>query len=604
MAYKNISDILFATSRINNWEESITLQLKNRKLREQIPFEDVYAFTGIIFDKINTFKSENIQLNLQVEKLQQQLLGLQQSILSGSEAPHDKAQTSASNKHDDSNTNLSQQYNNLLAEKNSQQEKKLYKLQEELAELLKRKNDNAQKLIDLKTKLDEECSKNRQLVTKLDDREHELMLAKEQCEKYKKEIIKLEERIQLTQDEYQTMQIMYHTMSNKYQKLNIDHQNILNRYMELKKEDAERLNAENEKGIQERLKRQVEGVSNDMTRIQVAQIVTEDSSAIAAAASSLDGIENVPGSPFDMSKVPSRVSFVFEAHDGEIDAVKWFNRESTREDLVATGGSDRKVKLWKISDTMATKQFSLLGSNASITSIDVENDFLLASSNDFASRVWVLSEQKLRRTLTGHSNKVMAVKFLGTPNKIVSGSHDRTIKIWDINRNACVRTLFAGSSCNDLVNNHIASTVISGHFDKRIRFWDTRTESTANEVQLQGKITSLDISPGTMTLLCSIRDDTIETLDLRTNHVLKTYTADNFKICCDYCRAKFSPDNQLIACGSSDGSTFIWNVNNSKVEKILSEPSKGSSNVVACTWSPNGKNMITVDRNKKATIWT
>lgn len=58
------------------------------------------------------------------------------------------------------------------------------------------------------------------------------------------------------------------------------------------------------------------------------------------------------------------------------------------------------------------------------------------------------------------------------------------------------RTLFAGSSCNDVVAGRgLGPTVISGHFDKRIRFWDTRT-ATANEIALQGKVTSLDHFPG------------------------------------------------------------------------------------------------------------
>ena len=39
-----------------------------------------------------------------------------------------------------------------------------------------------------------------------------------------------------------------------------------------------------------------------------------------------------------------------------------------------------------------------------------------------------------------------------------------------------IRTLFAGSSCNDIVTGRggMGNTIISGHFDKRIRFWDLR----------------------------------------------------------------------------------------------------------------------------------
>ena len=60
-----------------------------------------------------------------------------------------------------------------------------------------------------------------------------------------------------------------------------------------------------------------------------------------------------------------------------------------------------------------------------------------------------------------------------------------------------IETKFAGSSCNDLVTSDGAgSTIISGHFDHRIRFWDTRAESSSNDILLEGKVTSLDLSRG------------------------------------------------------------------------------------------------------------
>ena len=64
---------------------------------------------------------------------------------------------------------------------------------------------------------------------------------------------------------------------------------------------------------------------------------------------------------------------------------------------------------------------------------------------------------------------------------------------------AGIETKFTGSSCNDLVTSDgSGSTIISGHFDKTIRFWDTRTESGSNDILLQGKITSLDLSRGAL----------------------------------------------------------------------------------------------------------
>ncbi len=59
-----------------------------------------------------------------------------------------------------------------------------------------------------------------------------------------------------------------------------------------------------------------------------------------------------------------------------------------------------------------------------------------------------------------------------------------------------VKTLFAGSSCNDVVVVD-GMNVIGGHFDKKIRFYDLRSDSsTTREILLEGRITSLDLTKG------------------------------------------------------------------------------------------------------------
>ena len=43
-----------------------------------------------------------------------------------------------------------------------------------------------------------------------------------------------------------------------------------------------------------------------------------------------------------------------------------------------------------------------------------------------------------QHTLTGHSEKVLAARYLGADSsKVVSGSHDRTLKIWDLRSKVC-----------------------------------------------------------------------------------------------------------------------------------------------------------------------
>lgn len=106
--------------------------------------------------------------------------------------------------------------------------------------------------------------------------------------------------------------------------------------------------------------------------------------------------------------------------------------------------------------------------------------------------------------------------------------------------------MFAGSSCNDIVCTE--QCVMSGHFDKKVRFWDIRSvraaagggggragrggpnecaparaESIVRELELLGRVTSLDLNHDRTELLTCSRDDLVKIVDLRSNAVRQTF---------------------------------------------------------------------------------
>lgn len=547
------------------WREAIASQLNQRILREQKPFESVINFCNELTEKYDSIRSENVLLSIKNDKL---VLEINELKASG--------QTSNSDQLNDINGKLL--------------EKKLFELQSELTELHRTKGQNQQIIIDLKNTIETKDKERQQLLTRLEESQQQVTAAKNACHALEQKILELESSHQLVKDEHQALQMAFSCLENKYSTLNSEHIELVNRWMSLKAKDAEKLNDENEKYLR---------LQNEKIRKQLEEAANE--TAVRCDENALDSLQHQSDPLYVCARIPKRCMLQFEAHEGEVNAIKW----SPNGEVVATGGADRKIKLWSISEnsSVALPKGTLTGNNAAVTSIDLDQDLLLASSNDFASRVWTLSDMKLRRTLTGHSNKVLAVKFLGVSNKVVSGSHDRTLKIWDLNRHACIRTLFAGSSCNDLVTIQSKESVVaSAHFDKRIRFWDTRTDSSANEILLQGKVTSLDVSPDGFYLLSCVRDDSLKCLDLRQNQVIRTFCAEGFKVGCDWTRCKFSPDSQYIVAGSGDSSVFIWNVSNGKLEQTLKD--QHNSTVIACCWSPNGALLMSTDRNKKAIVWS
>nr|XP_014346980.1 PREDICTED: autophagy-related protein 16-1-like [Latimeria chalumnae] len=68
-------------------------------------------------------------------------------------------------------------------------------------------------------------------------------------------------------------------------------------------------------------------------------------------------------------RLPTVALHVIDAHDGEVNAVRF----SPGSRLLATGGMDRKVKLWEVIGERCEVKGSLTGSNAGITSIEFDS---------------------------------------------------------------------------------------------------------------------------------------------------------------------------------------------------------------------------------------
>uniref|UniRef100_W8AQX1 Autophagy-related protein 16 n=2 Tax=Ceratitis capitata TaxID=7213 RepID=W8AQX1_CERCA len=101
------------------------------------------------------------------------------------------------------------------------------------------------------------------------------------------------------------------------------------------------------------------------------------------------------------SSIPTNIFMKFEAHDNETHAVKW----SPVERLVATGGGDRKVKLWDVGKGALEPRAVLGGSSAGINSVDFDStgSYILGTSNDYGARVWTVSDNRLRVSENGES---------------------------------------------------------------------------------------------------------------------------------------------------------------------------------------------------------
>ncbi|XP_063349847.1 protein Atg16l2 isoform X1 [Pelmatolapia mariae] len=299
------------------------------------------------------------------------------------------------------------------------------------------------------------------------------------------------------------------------------------------------------------------------------------------------------------ARVPARALQVLDAHEQDINAVRF----SSSSDLLATGGTDKVIKLWEVRAGLLTHRGTLDGSTEGITCIEFDpmGFRILAASYSKAAMLWQLGDSVPKVTLTGHSRKVTAARFSSILHQVVTGSADGTIRLWDLRRAACLQSRNVAKYCSDLVCSE--NCIISGHYDGQIRVWDSRVASCVQVFPAQGKVTSLDLSSDHRQLLSCCRDDCLQLFDLRRwSNERVTFRADGFKCGSDSTKAVISPDCCYLAAGSADGAVYIWNVSTGKLETRL--PDKHSSSISAVSWSLSGEYFVSVDKSKRAVLWS
>ena len=83
-----------------------------------------------------------------------------------------------------------------------------------------------------------------------------------------------------------------------------------------------------------------------------------------------------------------------------------------------------------------------------------------------------VSKFKCLKTLKGHSYSVLSVAYSPDGTKIISGSDDATIKIWEANTGQCLKTLKGHiEPVWSVAYSPDGTKIISGSYDKTIKIW-------------------------------------------------------------------------------------------------------------------------------------
>ena len=209
-------------------------------------------------------------------------------------------------------------------------------------------------------------------------------------------------------------------------------------------------------------------------------------------------------------KKPPRALYTRKAHDKDINAIDT-NHNST---LFASASQDRSVKIWSVEE--GEVQGILRGHRRGVWSVKFapkdtptitgdsgpaasgNRGVILTGSGDKTVKIWSLTDYSCLRTLEGHTNSVLKVLWMpllsqtpsteeptnqkphrARPTQIASAGGDGLVKIWDATTGEVATTLDNHTDRVWALTVHpTTSVLVSGGGDSTVTFWKDTTSST------------------------------------------------------------------------------------------------------------------------------
>lgn len=220
-----------------------------------------------------------------------------------------------------------------------------------------------------------------------------------------------------------------------------------------------------------------------------------------------------------------------------------------------------------------------------------------AAQDAVAQRQGTLDQSIL--TLRGHEQWISSVAYSPDGKRIVSGSGDDTVKVWEaLTGKELLSWRTAGKGVTALALSSDGKQIVTGHWDKSIQIWDASSGKKLSTLRGHAEnITSISLSSDGKRIVSGSGDDTLKIWDTATGKILHSLDHDNEY---DIAAVAFSPDGKWIVSGDGDNVLKVWDAANGEdVRTLLGHDGA----ITAVAFSPDGRSIVSGSIDDSVRIW-
>lgn len=235
--------------------------------------------------------------------------------------------------------------------------------------------------------------------------------------------------------------------------------------------------------------------------------------------------------------------------------------------------------------------FVQIGHSALITSVLITPDGnnIISSSLDKTIKIWDIDKQIITKTIETHTAGINQIAISPDGNYMASASKDKFIKLWPLNnKSEGIKCSEHQYSVNSVVFSPDGKYLISSAVnDTKTLIWDIASNKLFKSIDNNYAFEGIKISPDKKFFL--LFGSNLRLFDLKSFELIR-----EFIISGDY--ADFSPDSKNIVVAGRDLS--IYDISSGKQIKVISKDS-----TIKAIYSKDGKEIFSIDYQNFIKIW-